>query len=284
MLVRILRRVFLTAAIGLVLSFFYVVAMTNPDPWSAVDVKRLTLGLNEAAAIGVPHDFLMGREVRTAHLALLQKVEAGEVLSENDSIEYRHIFQNVLHDSQRFLSIFDAQLTIMDDVEMARSNNIASQGIAGHHDHHDISARRNFAAMLDSLAGLDQASNPFSRIFYANAVQKDLVDLISHMGIAPHTVSVSYAPPETPWADDELGKKFEAMTKAFKGAQFALVNSPPYWAAVDEALAQYDGLILAVQARVITLTSSWERRVAGRFMSPQTGAPPVDINRILRRR
>jgi len=281
---RLLKRVVLTAVTGLALVAALLMAWTNPEPWSPTEVRRLTIGLNEAAAIGVPHGFLMAKSARESHLALLQKVEAGELLSESESRQYRQVFQKVLHDSQSFLAAFDAQLTILDNVDMASPNNVTTQGISGHHDHHDVSARANFAAMLHSLEGLDQAGNPISRIGYANAVQKDLVDLISHMGVAPHTVSVPYTPPDSPWADNELGGKFEAMTKAFKDAQFAPVNSEPYWAAVDAALANYADLILLVQARVVSRTATWERRVAGRFLSTQTGAPPVDIQRPLRRK
>jgi hypothetical protein len=284
MIVWFIKRVSVVVVVGFVLASAYVFAITNPDPWAPAEVARLAAGLNEAAAIGVPHGYLMRKEVRAEHLALLQKVESGEVLSETESIEYRHIFQNTLHDSQRFLSSFDGQLTILDDVEMSTSNNVAGQGIAGHHDHHDVSARENFQAMLHSLQSLEQTSSSFSRIASANMVQKDLVDLISHMGIAPHSVSVPYVPPDRLWADSALGDKFEAMTRAFKDAQFSPINSPPYWAAIDEALAKYGDLILAVQTRVVAHTSSLERRIAGRFMSFQTGAPPVDINRPMRRK
>ena len=205
-------------------------------------------------------------------------------MSADESLEYRHVFQAALQENQRFLSAFDSELTILPDVCMAMPNNVASLGIAGLHDHHDVSARANFSAILHSLEQLDAADNSFSRIRYTNAVQKDLVDLISHMGVAPHTVSVRYIPPEVPWQDIELGAIFEEMMKSFKAAQFEEVNSPPYWSAIDVALAKYSELILALQDRIVARTSSWERRIAGRFLSPQTLAPPVELNRPLRRK
>ncbi len=284
MIYRMLKRILALALLSFILAVGYVLAKSSPEPWSGEEVSRLTIGLNEAAAIGVPHGFLMSKPMRQANLALLQKVERGEILNNVESLAYRHIFQTVLHDSQRFLSAFDAELTVLPDVAMTTANNVSSLGIAGNHDHHDVSARKNFAGLLQSLHQLDKASNVFSRIHYANATQKDLVDLISHMGVAPHTVSVPYVPPDTSWPDAALGGLFEAMTKAFKDAQFETVNSPAYWTAVDTALARYSDLILAVQQRVVARTSNLERRVAGRFNSVQTGAPPVDLNRPLRRK
>jgi hypothetical protein len=167
---------------------------------------------------------------------------------------------------------------------MDMANNVETMGIAGQHDHHDVSASANFAALLGSLDALDHASNAFSRIRYANAAQKDLVDLISHMGVAPHTVSVPYVAPTKAWPDAEVGGEFEGMMRAFKEAQFEPVNSIPYWAAIDLALKNYAALILSVQTHVVGHTQTWERRVAGRFLSPQTLAPPVDLNRPLRRK
>jgi hypothetical protein len=269
----------LTIALGATL-----IARTNPDPWSAEEITRLTVGLNEAAAIGVPHGFLMSNVERAAHLALLEKVEVGAVLTPAESLEYRYIFQKTLQESQRFLGAFDGELTIIPDHAMDMANNVETKGIAGYHDHHDVSARANFAALLQSLLALDQAENAFARMRYANAAQKDLVDLISHMGVAPHTVSVPYLPPAKAWPDAELGAEFEGMMKAFKDAQFEAVNSTAYWAAIDVALENYAALILSVQAHVVAHTAPWERRVAGRFLSPQTLAPPVDLHRPLRRK
>ena len=63
-------------AIALALLFY----STSPDGWSEEEISRLTKGLNEAAAIGVPHGFLMDDDVRQAHAALLSRVEEGTVL------------------------------------------------------------------------------------------------------------------------------------------------------------------------------------------------------------
>jgi hypothetical protein len=278
-----IKRLLYVAVIALLGAASLIIARTNPEPWTKEEIVFLTQGLNEAAAISVPHGYLMSKGMREANLAVLEKVESGTVLDASESKAYRHIFQQNLQESQNFLARFDAELSVIPDHAMQTENNIAELGIAGHHDHHDLSARKNFAGLLASLAKLETASNSFGRIRFANAVQKDLVDLISHMGVAPNTISVPYQSPEMPWPDSELGQIFEDMMKAFKQAQFENVNAPAYWAAVDVALAKYAELIWTVQTRVNSHTAVWERRIAGRFLSMQTLAPPVEIKKSARR-
>jgi hypothetical protein len=261
-----------------------IVATTHPEPLTPTEIARLTIGLNEAAAIGVPHDYLMRAEMRISNRALLLKVEAGLQLDTAESRAYRKIYQAVLQENQKFLGSFDAELTVLPDYAMQIDNNIESQGIAGRHDHHDVSARRNFASLLHALAALEQSSTSIGRIRNANLAQKELVDLISHLGVAPHTISVPYQVPDVPWPDQLMGAEFEKMVRAFKAAQFVDVHSQAYWADIDDALAAYTTLILAVQERIMARTSRWERRFAGRFLSLQTLPPPVDLNRPLRRK
>ncbi len=274
-------------AILLLVALVALAAFTDPHPLTRAQISAMTGQLNEAAAVGVPQDFLISDGLRQAHGALLARVERGEPLDEEDSIAYRLVYQRILTDNQSFLARFDRQLTILDDVAMALGNNCGSSGIAGRHDHHDRSARENFAGLLTSLDRLEAAqgwSGSPARILASAHAYKDLVDLISHMGVMPHTLSVPYAPPEIAWKDAALGGSFEAMLAAYKQAQFAPVHSPAYWAAVDTALAAYDRLIVAVQDRIVTRTSPFERRLSGRFLSPQTLAPPIAMNRVLRPR
>jgi hypothetical protein len=108
------------------------------------------------------------------------------------------------------------------------------------------------------------------------------VDLISHIGVMPHTVSVREATTTQALPDQALGPEFEAMLQGFKTAQFSDVNSPGYWRAVDQGLAHYVTLIQTVQSRIWAKTTPLERRIAGRFLAIQTGAPPVDLGRGLR--
>jgi len=281
---RLLRRLGAIVFVAAAALAVALIVRTSPDPIPRSDIRVMASGLNEAAAIGVPHHFLMSDATRAAHAALLSRVEGGAVLDVQDSAAYRRVFQSVLHDNQRFLGRFDAELTVLQDPAPAAPNNVAGHGIAGHHDHHDVSARKNFAAMLGNLRRLDAAGSSFERIRFANVVQKDLVDLISHLGVAPHTVSIGYAAPAEPWPDRQLGDLFEAMTMAFKTAQFEPVHSLPYWQAIDLALDRYADLIFETQSRIHSATASWERRIAGHFLSAQTLAPPVDFNRPLRPR
>ncbi len=279
-----MRKLFLAILIFVAGAAATIIARTDPNQLSASEIAKLTLALNEAAAIGVPHGFLMDEKTRQENLPLLTRVESGAALDTADSKAYRIVFQNTLHLNRSFLGKFDAELTVLFDHAFSTPNNIDRAGIIGYHDHHDVSARKNFAGLLNSLERLDRATTFLGRIRYANAVQKDLVDLISHVGVAPHTVSIPYVAPSSAWSDQQLGASFEAMLQHYKMAQFSDVNSPAYWVAVDAALQNYDVLILEVQHRVLQRTAAWERRVAGRFLSIQTLAPPVDLSRALRRR
>lgn len=281
---RLFRSIGAIVILALAALVLTIVLRTGPDPIPRAEIRAMTVGLNEAAAIGVPHHFLMNDATRKANAALLARVEAGEALDAADSAAYRRIFQRVLHDNQRFLARFDAELTVLDDLAPAEPNNVSGHGVVGHHDHHDASARNNFAAMLRNLLRLETATWPGERIRLANVVQKDLVDLISHLGVAPHTISINYVAPERPWPDRQLGDLFEAMTIAFKQAQFEPVHSHAYWQAIDRALDRYADLIFETQSRVHAATSPSERRFAGHFLSPQTLPPPVNLNRPLRPR
>jgi hypothetical protein len=256
-----------------------VVFKSNPKAWTGQEIENLVLALNEAAAVGVPHDFLMDRKQRSQHLPLLLKVERGEELTPAESTSYRVLFQATLQQNQSFLGRFDAELSVLHDYAMAVANNINSLGISGNHDHHDLSASKNMDALQEALQKLDAAQSTFARVKYANGAQKQLVDLISHMGVMPHTVSVVESNVETLNQKSGPGVHFEAMLRAFKAAQFENVNSPAYWRAIAAGLKSYNRLILDVQSYIQERTTPWERRLAGRFMALQTSPPPVDLQR-----
>jgi hypothetical protein len=272
------------AAVGTM--FLVIVAAvlwkTDPVALSRAEVEKFVSGLNEAAAIGVPHGDLMTVKDRKANLSLLLKVENGEELDLSESATYRRLFQKMLQENQAFLSRFDGELTVIDDLAPGIGNNCFGNGVAGRHDHHDVSARSNFAGLLASLANMERAASSIARIRHASAAYKDLVDLISHLGVAPHTMSIPYAPPDEPWPDASLGENFEDMLRFYKGAQFLPVNSKDYWQVIGKAEASYVVLILAVQSRIMAVTGPYERRISGRFLSPQTLAPPVDLDRPVR--
>ncbi len=262
-------------------------AFTDPDPLEAARVNRIVRQMNEAAAIGVPHGYLMDAATRERNRMLLSGIERGEILDADASARYRGLIQTVLHANQSFLARFDHELTVLADHAMHRPNNAGGHGIAGRHDHHDLSARLNFTAVLAELAVLDEATGwPGAprRILAAARAEKDLADIVGHLGVSAHSISVPWEPPAAPWPEPELGSLFEAMLMAFKQSQVEPVNSPAYWRSIDGALDATVALILAVQDRIVSRTSRWERRLSGHFLSPQTLATPVDLDRPLRPR
>lgn len=269
--------------IGIITLFLSIpvvlVIFGSSKPHATKDLQLFADRLNEAAAIQIPHGFLMSEELRAGNLPLLEKVEKGVVLSAAESANYRAVFQQNLLESQSFLGRFDGELTVLNDWRMGAVNNVGTDGIAGKHDHHDESARRNYEDVERALARLDGASGPLAflqRIAAINLANKSLADIISHMGVAPHTVSVAYEAPSKTWREQVTGDAFEAMMKAYKASQFQLVNSASYWQSVDQAVQQYALLVGEVQVRLQAKSSWWERRIAGGFLAPQTLAPQID--------
>ncbi|MFZ1682095.1 MAG: hypothetical protein WAT70_13835 [Rhizobiaceae bacterium] len=282
-----MRRAALAVTVFVALAVGALMAATDPVPLEAARVHRIARQMNEAAAIAVPHGYLMDEALRAQNRALLSRVEHGDVLDADASALYRGVIQAVLLANQAFLARFDRELTVLADHAMHRPNNARGHGIAGRHDHHDLSARLNFAALLAELAALDEAAGwPGAprRILAAARAWKDLADIVGHLGVSAHSVSVPYEPPPAPWPDQDLGGRFEAMLMAYKQAQAEPVNSPAYWQSMDSALDACAAMILAVQVRIVSRTRSWERRLSGHFLSPQTLATPVELDRPLRPR
>ncbi len=270
----------------LVIAVSVVVLGTSPVPYTRIEISNWTVKLNEAAAVGITHNSLLNDSQRSLHSALLVKVETGAALTEQESAKYRAVYQTGLQENQKFLSTFDGELSVLVDYEIKLENNIHTRGIVGAHDHHDLSARRNFNQLSLALKTLENSKGALQfpqRIAAINSTYKNLVDLISHLGVAPHTISVPHQIPNALIGNSQQGVQFEAMLRAYKGAQFELVNSVLYWLQIDEALRHYDALIFDIQNRVVKASSSWERKVAGRFMSLQTFAPPINKTPKLRR-
>lgn len=248
----------------------------DPPPFSPEEVSHRVDVLNEAAAVTAPHT-QFGDSIRAAHIDLFQRVEGGAELAEQQSVAYRKLYQQILHDNQRFLSLFDRQLTVLKDHGLEHHNNVGSEGIAGAHDHHDASARANFERLEASLARIEQASGVTGgpvRIIRAAQAYKDLTDIMLHMATAPHTVSIPYAAPEAP-PRDALAADFETLMRNFKQAQFAPVNSPAYIEGVHRALDAYDSMVLNVQSRIRDSLHPIERTLAGRWLGWQSLTPPL---------
>lgn len=248
----------------------------NPPARTPQEIAALTDIINEASSVIVPHKTL-GKKIRFENLALFERVEKGEELSEADSQTYRKLYQQIILNNQTFFWAYDHQVTSMPDIGIEMGNNAGGKGIAGTHDHHDVSARKNLDLLKGNLATLESASGltgPLVRIFAAAKAHKNLTDLMLHFGTVPQTVSVPYAPTAVE-AGDSLGMNFEAVLREYKTAQFAPVNSPAYVNALHAALGAYDRMIIEVQDRVRAKLGPVERTLAGRWLSWQSLTPPT---------
>jgi len=276
-----LRR-FLIWTIAVLFVVFVLLCMPfNPRKWTASEISARVDLLNEKAGIDTPHHQL-GKKIREANLALFEKVERGEVLTAEESAAYRVLYQSILKQKQRELSLLDGELTVLTNYEPEEKNNVGTLGIEGSHDHHDASAGANLVALRRDLEQLDNATSSYTRVRATLAAWKDLDDVILHMATAPQTKSVPRAP-ET--SVDELQAQFEPMMLHFKRAQFEPVNSPAYASEVHQALDSYDALVLLVQDRVYARLGPLEKSLAGRWGSWRSLAPSlrgVTTNRIPR--
>jgi hypothetical protein len=234
--------------------------------------------LNEGAAVQVPHLSLDDGKTRAEHLDLFQRVERGEVLSDEDGARYRVIYQELLQRHQRYLRRFDGNLTVLPNVGMSQPNNVHGTGIAGSHDHHDESARSNFRDLRQEVNRLSDAHGPAAslvRIRNAILAYKNLTDILLHLATAPQTKSVLYDPPAVQ-PTDELEVLFENVLREFKLAQFEAVNSVNYKEHIVRALDSYDLLVQGVQKAVYAHLSSFERTVSGTWGGWQSLGPSVD--------
>jgi hypothetical protein len=271
----ILKRVAQIAALGAVGLAVYNTPY-DPPARTPREISDLTDILNEAASVIAPHKSL-GKKLRFENLALFKKVEDGIELSEQESAEYRKLYQQIVLNNQLFFWSYDHQVTAMPDVGMDMPNNAGGQGIAGNHDHHDVSARINLDLLKGNLARIDAASGAMAspvRILAAIKAHKNLTDLMLHFGTVPQTVSVGYAPAAFA-PDDALAANFEAMLREYKTAQFAPVNSPAYVNALHAGLAAYDKMIIETQDHVRSKLGPWERTLAGRWLAWQSLTPPM---------
>lgn len=270
------RRRILFAFLGVVLLGVLVVAVIL----ARADVRPLTAGyvharidlVNDGAGVVVPHKRLDDGATRGKHLSLFEKVEAGVVLTDAESREYRTEYQGILQRKQVYLRRFDGNLTVLESVGMNRPNNVGGNGIEGAHDHHDASARSNAGDVVCQLERLESGGKSLRprRVLLAIGVNKDLMDILLHMATAPQTKSVTYSSQQI---DDPVSARNEVMIAAFKDAQFEAVNSPAYWRGVHRALDEYERLVLEVQQRLDMALTPLERRLAGRWGDWQSVGP-----------
>jgi hypothetical protein len=269
-----LRRVALWLLAGLVLALALLCLPYDPPKWTARQISERVDLLNENAAVTTPHHTL-GKKTRKANLALFEKVESGQPLSEEESAAYRVLYQSILRDKQTELELIDRQLTVMTDFMPNEKNNVGTHGIQGSHDHHDASAAANLAELKLDLARLEQANGmtaSFTRVRAAISAYKNLTDIVEHMGTAPQTKSVPNQPQP---ATDELKALFESMMVHYKRAQFQPVNSPAYVTEVHLALDSYDAIVVQVQDQIYDRLGPLERSLSGRWGSWRSLGPSL---------
>jgi len=269
-----LRRFAGWGAALLVLAFALACMPFNPRKWKPNEISVRVDLLNEKAAIDTPHHDL-GKQIRGENLALFEKVERGEPLSEGESADYRVLYQSILRSKQSEFKKIDRELTVLTDYMPREKNNVGTLGIEGSHDHHDASAEANLAALRKDLERMENSSGmlaSLTRVKAAIAAWKDLDDIILHMATAPQTKSVQRAP-EAP--ADELQALYEPMMAHFKRAQFESVNSPAYAIEVHAALDRYDALVVLVQDRIYAHLGPLERSLSGRWGSWRSLAPSL---------
>jgi len=255
----------------------YVLLKYNPPAWSQQEITERVDRLNEGAAVQVPHLSLDHGKTRAKHLELFQRVERGEVLSDEDSAQYRMIYQELLRQHQRYLRTFDGNLTVLLNVGMSQPNNVHGRGIEGLHDHHDESARSNFRDMRNEIHRMSSAQGPAAalvRTMNAIYAYKDLTDILLHLATAPQTKSVPLDPQESQPADN-MDSLFENVLREFKLAQFEAVNSVNYKEHIVRALDSYDLLVQAVQKLVYERLRPLERTFSGAWGGWQSLGPPV---------
>jgi hypothetical protein len=264
----------------LAIVFTYVLLRYDPPALSPQEITARVDRLNEGAAVQVPHFSLDHGKTRAKHIALFQRVERGEVLSDEDSVQYRVVYQELLRQHQRYLRTFDGNLTVLFNVGMTQPNNVHGKGIEGSHDHHDESARSNFRDMRDEIHRISSAQGPAASLVRTrNAIcaYKDLTDILLHLGTAPQTKSVPYDPQESQPADnaDNMEALFDNVLREFKLAQFEAVNSVNYKEHIIRALDSYDLLVQDVQKVVYARLSPLERTFSGVWGGWQSLGPPV---------
>lgn len=249
----------------------------NPAPLGPLVIKDRVDRINEAVAITVPHFELDDGKTRENLIEVFLKVENGEELTEEDNIEYRLMFQKILKDNQEKLNYFDKNLTVIADLDMKKNNNVKGLGVDGSHDHHDASARSNFADLWASLKLLQRKDEGMmTRISNAITAYKDTTDILLHLATVPHTKSTRYDKPKDLLERTNLEQDAEEVIRLFKKAQFSPVNSKEYRKSIHGALDKYDQIILQVQEIIHGELRPLERTLVGTWGAWQSFGPSLE--------
>ena len=267
--------------LGLVLGLVGLVVTSSAKPHSRADIQGYAAQLFEFGAVRYVHD--LGTKRIEAQQALFDKVAAGEVLDAAQSCKYRSTYWHVLQNHAGRFQAVDADLVMATDYGLDLTNNCRETGIVGTHDMHDLSALSNFADLTDNLAALRAGQGWFKTIYLANDINKDLIDLLVHLAPATHAIGV-HDQALVAKGDSKIVTNFNAMHAALKQAQFADINGPAYWSAVDAGLVAYGDVIADAQDTIMQNTSTLQRKIAGRFLALQTVAPRLSLSDCLRPR
>lgn len=242
-------------------------------PYETTYLKKQVFKVNESVAWHAPHFELDKGATRDNHTQLFEKVESSVELSIDESRDYRKLYQNILLKNQFKFSLYDRDITILNDHNMGRVNNIGGRGIKGEHDHHDSSTRENINNILGNLEKIQASNYPFYspyRVLIAIGIHKDTMDLILHIGTIPHTVSTI---DNQKMSNSPIEKLAEDMLAHYKKAQFTPVNSVEYWQAIEDGMESYTQLILSIQAIIVTNLSETELKTAGLWGGWQSLSP-----------
>jgi hypothetical protein len=264
----------------LLLSFIcYLSFAPNPVKQSPSELEIKIKNLYETAAVWVPHLEIDGGEIRSRYLSLFERIENGQQVNLDEGREYRRLYQSLLLEHQAYFSFFDSQLVAVTDLAMDQRNNVGSQGVEGHHDHHDESSRANFYQIKNSIAFLKESDQQkralfsFARIKNAIFIYKNLNDILFHLATVPHTKSIAYHPLSGEFSAEQ--KIFEAMLQSFKAAQFMEVNSPEYQQKISSALDDYQQLVQISEELVHQQLTPFELKLVGSWGGWQSLTPGV---------
>ncbi len=253
--------------------------LSIPTPLPSKYISQKISGLHQIASIWVPHFEIDNGQLRQQYRSLFEKVEQHIPLSDEECESYRKIYQQLLFKDQRKFSLFDAQLSFVDDLAMTEKNNVGGLGVEGRHDHHDMSSRNNFSEIAISVNYLQQYPHDkdwgfsWRRVGQAIGIYKNLNDLLFHLATVPHTKSVSYMAQDS--HSEPMQQLFESMLFHFKQAQFLTINTPEYNRQLVLALDKYRELIEMNQAIIYQSLSPLELKLAGNWGSWRSLTPKV---------
>ncbi len=214
---------------------------------------------------------------------LFNRIAAGETLTKEEDCQYRALYHNRIQNKSWLFDLADENIFFAENFAPNSQNNCGTLGLKGRHDIHDLSALQNFKDITQSLASIPESSK-IRKIYLANNIQKDLEDLMLHFAPATHAIALQDTSFQNFNKNNPLGALYLRMINGFKGAEFSKVNSCEYWENIDQAIKAYSEIVLLVQDELLSKLTKSEFRIAGRWLSPRTLAPSLNVKDPLRPR